>query len=291
MAIPLPEVPGVEHRFVELDRVRMHVAEAGEGDPVVLLHGWPQHWWSWRHLIPELARDHRVICPDLTGLGWSDAPASGYRKDQLAADVMALLDALEVDRFHLVGHDWGAFVGFLMCLDAPDRIPGYLALSIPHLWQRSTPLSLRQLRQVANLWYQVALASPLAGERLVREGTFPTGVLKGARHLGRWTDEELATYVDVLRQPDQVRASVAYYRTFLLHEIGPLVAGRYRSRRLTVPTLLMLGAHDRVVRDSDTTGHEPYADDLRIEWVPDAGHFIPEERPELVLERARELLA
>lgn len=290
MAVPIPEVPGVEHRFVELDRVRLHVAEAGQGEPVVLLHGWPQHWWCWRHQVPELARDHRVICPDLTGLGWSDAPATGYRKDQLAADVLGALDAMGIDRFHLVGHDWGAFAGFMLCLDAPDRVRGYLALSIPHLWQSARP-SLRQMRAVANLWYQVVLASPVAGERLVRQGTFPTGVLKGARHLGRWTDEELATYVDVLRQPGPARASVAYYRTFLLQELAPMATGRHRQRRLTVPTRLMLGAHDRVVRDTDTTGHEPYADDLRIEWVPDAGHFIPEEKPELVLERMRELLA
>src|SRR5919106_1697015 len=80
----MPEVPGVEHRFVEANGLRMHVAEAGDGDPVVMLHGWPQHWYEWRHLIPPLAAQYRVICPDLRGLGWTDAPPRGYEKENLA---------------------------------------------------------------------------------------------------------------------------------------------------------------------------------------------------------------
>ena len=84
----------------------MHVAEAGEGDPVLLLHGFPQHWWAWRGVIPRLAENHRVIVPDLRGAGWTDVPRTGYDRDQLVADVVALLDALEVDRVHVVAHDW-----------------------------------------------------------------------------------------------------------------------------------------------------------------------------------------
>ena len=87
---PLPELPGVEHRFVDAGGLRVHVAEAGSGDPLVLQHGWPQHWLAWSKLIPALAEDYRVICPDLRGLGWSDAPPEGYEKEQLASDLLAL---------------------------------------------------------------------------------------------------------------------------------------------------------------------------------------------------------
>jgi pimeloyl-ACP methyl ester carboxylesterase len=103
----LPHVDGVEHRFLELPGLRVHVAEAGEGEPLVMLHGWPQHWYEWRHLIPSLAKRYRVICPDLRGLGWTDAPPSGYEKEELASDVLALLELLGLDRVKLVGHDWG----------------------------------------------------------------------------------------------------------------------------------------------------------------------------------------
>ena len=90
----IPELPGVEHRFVDAGGLRTHVAEAGEGEPLLLLHGWPQHWWCWRDLIPALAPHYRVIAPDLRGHGWTDAPPGGYEKEQLASDVLALVDAL-----------------------------------------------------------------------------------------------------------------------------------------------------------------------------------------------------
>jgi pimeloyl-ACP methyl ester carboxylesterase len=122
MGRALPELGGVEHRFVDLPNLRMHVAEAGEGDPVVLLHGWPQNWWAWRRLIPPLAERFRVVCPDLRGFGWSDAPTGGYEKETLADDILQLLDALELRRVRMIGHDVGGFVGFLTCLRAPERV-------------------------------------------------------------------------------------------------------------------------------------------------------------------------
>jgi pimeloyl-ACP methyl ester carboxylesterase len=95
----MPTVEGVSHRWVEARGLRFHVAEAGSGkDPVLLLHGWPQHWYEWRNLMPALAMD-------LRGFGWSDAPRDGYEKENLAADVLAVLDELGLERVKLVGHD------------------------------------------------------------------------------------------------------------------------------------------------------------------------------------------
>src|ERR671920_2593429 len=102
----LPQLEGVDHYFVELPGLRMHVAEAGRGDPVLLLHGFPQHWWEWRKVIPALAEHYRVICPDLRGMGWTEAPATGYSVWDLTADLLALLDDLGLDGgVRLAGHD------------------------------------------------------------------------------------------------------------------------------------------------------------------------------------------
>ena len=130
----IPERPGVEHRFVEAGGLRVHVAEAGSGDPVVLQHGWPQHWLLWRKLIPALAESYRVICPDLRGLGWTDAPPTGYEKEQLASDLLALVDALGYERVRVVGHDWGGFVAFLAALRAPERFERFCCLGSPTPW-------------------------------------------------------------------------------------------------------------------------------------------------------------
>src|SRR3712207_6665910 len=116
----IPTVEGVTHRFVDVGDTQLHVAEAGYGPPLLLLHGWPQHWWCWRHLIAPLAEHHRVLVPDLRGWGWSDAPPGAYDKATFAADVLALLDAEGIDRVRIVGHDWGGFTAFLLGLEHPE---------------------------------------------------------------------------------------------------------------------------------------------------------------------------
>lgn len=293
MAVPMPHVEGVSHRDVFARGLRFHVAEAGPEPtaggplPVVLLHGWPQHWFMWRDLIAPLAADRRVIVPDLRGLGWSDAPPTGYRKQELADDVLAVLTELGVERFDLIGHDWGAFTGFLMAARSPDRVAQYVACSIPHLWP---PPERPSLRRLMGLWYQVALGTPGLGAGLMRHGRFTRQVLTLARTHGSYTDAEMAAFVDVLRQPGPANATSQYYRTFLLHELRPLVEGRFKERPFTTPTLMLWGRRDPIVQGAHATGeHEPYAPHLTIEWVEDTGHFLPEERPELVVERAREL--
>ena len=122
MVRPIPQLQGVSHHDVSANGIRFHYAEAGAGEPLVLLHGWPQHWWMWRHQIPSLAERFRVIAPDLRGHGWSDKPHSSYRKAELADDVVALLDALGLDRVRLAGHDWGAVTGLLVAAGHPERI-------------------------------------------------------------------------------------------------------------------------------------------------------------------------
>ncbi len=292
-AVPLPQLEGVSHRDVSARGLRFHVAESGPPDaealPVVLLHGWPQHWFMWREVIPTLAGDRRVIAPDLRGLGWSDAPRRGYLKQELADDVLALLSELGVERFDLIGHDWGAFTGFLICASAPARVGHYLGCSIPHPWP---PQERPSLRRLFNLWYQVALAAPGLGAALMRKGRFTAQVLKVARSHGRYSDDELAAFVDVLREPDHARATSQYYRTFLLHELRPFMTGAFKAHTLTTPIHLLWGRRDRILEGGRERGdHERYAPDMRIEWVEDTGHFLPEERPELVVERARELFA
>src|SRR3954468_6853747 len=139
MAPPMPELPGVEHRYELVDGIRLHYAEAGppDGEVVLLQHGWPQHWWLWCDLIGPLSDRFRVIAPDLRGHGWSQKPVGDYRKDALMRDLLGLLDKLEIDRVSWVGHDWGAYTGMLAALRHPERLERFVALSIPHPWQQS----------------------------------------------------------------------------------------------------------------------------------------------------------
>ena len=109
---PIPEVPGVTHQFVTARGARFHVAQAGDGDPVVLLHGLAQHWYAWRKVIPELAGQYRLFCVDLRGCGWSEGTRRGYGTAEQVRDVLAVMDALGLDRVRLIGHDGGGWLGF-----------------------------------------------------------------------------------------------------------------------------------------------------------------------------------
>jgi pimeloyl-ACP methyl ester carboxylesterase len=281
-----PDVPGVAvgHRHVALpDGTRLHVAEAGAGPPLVLVHGWPQHWWAWRRLLGPLAQEHRVICPDLRGLGWSDAPPGRYEKEAWAADLVALLDALDLERVDLAGHDWGGLVALLAALRAPGRVRTVAAVSIVHPWTRAPAPRPRTLLPLA---YQLPLALPVAGEQLLRRLPVLVRELirRGSHPAHRWSDAELDAYADVLRDPARARASSAIYRTFLTREIGPAAGGRHREERLAMPALIATGAADPVVRPALIAGLDRHAGARAKEHVIErAGHFVPEERPEALL--------
>ncbi len=283
-----PHVDGVEHRTVRAGAIDMHVGEAGdpEDEPLVMLHGWPQHWYMWRHLIPRLAQRYRVICPDLRGHGWSDAPASGYEKETLAADIAGLLDVLELEHVRLAGHDWGGLTGFLLCLRHPERIERFLALNILHPWPALGAGGL--LRALPRLWYQLVLAAPGLGARLLtsRPAFVESLIRGGAARRDTWSAQELGTFSAALREPARAAASAAIYRSFLLRELLPIVRGAYRSQRLETPTLLLFGTEDPAIDAGALEGYEAYAPHMSVELVPGVGHFIAEEAPELVLERA-----
>jgi len=275
-----PALDGVTHRWVEARGIRFHLAEAGAGEDVVLLlHGWPQHWYEWRHLIPALAGTHRVLAMDLRGFGWSDAPPSGYLKEDLADDVLAVLDQIGTERVKLVGHDWGGWVGFLLCLRAPERFERYLALNIVHPW-----IEVRKaLPHAWRFWYQAAVLAPLLGYRLHRGGRFVRSILRlGVHDRNVWDERTLSRFADNLAEPDRARAAVQMYRVFNLREVGPVLRGRYADKRLSVSTRMLFGTDDLAIHPSLLAGYEKHADDMRIELVPDCGHFIADERPDLI---------
>src|SRR3954447_2840099 len=284
----MPHVDGVTHRFVDTGTLRVHLAEAGprDGAPVLLLHGWPQHWYEWRHVVPLLSDHYRLLMPDLRGLGWSDAPAGGYEKENLARDQIALLDALGIERVRLIGHDWGGFAGFLMCLMNPDRVEKFVAANVGHPWPTNDPRSLLRAWRFA---YQIPMILPLIGPRITRKPGFVKAYLNGKK--GVFSEPELEAFEAPYRDPGRAFATSRYYRSFQAHDAPLVLRGHWRQYRLTVPTLMLLGLGDPVITPELLGGYEPYADDMRVETVEDTGHFIVDARPDFVAQQALDFFA
>jgi pimeloyl-ACP methyl ester carboxylesterase len=266
-----------------VDGAALHLAELGPEDapPVLLVHGWPQNWWCWSLVAPLLADRHRCLMPDLRGHGWSSAPASGYEKERLADDLLGLLDALGLDRVLFVGHDWGGWLGLLLGIRAPERMSRLIALSIAHPWP-SLADRLNPLRTAA-LAYQLPLSAPIVGRGLMRAG-LTRRILRASG--GGFGERDLAVYEATMGSEDGARVTVALYRTFLLRELPRIPLGRYRDLRLEVPTELIVGERDPIARVTSMAGFRHQAPAMSVERISGAGHFLPQERPELIAARA-----
>ena len=273
-----PPCPGVEHTFVDAGGLRVHVAQAGDPDapPVVLLHGWPQHWWCWRGVIPRLAERHRVHAVDLRGHGWTEITPGGYEKEQFASDLLATMDALGIERTALAGHDWGGWTAQLAALRAPERFSVVALLNISGLWSEprdTLPDAWRQL-------YQPVIAMPVLGPAIQRSPALPRAMARQGV-----PPDAAAVFAARLREPGRAEAGSKVYRSFVVHEMPGLLRGRYDRERLRVPVRMLYGEDDSVIRPGMLKGLSQHADDFALERVPDTGHFIADQRPELVAER------
>ena len=269
----------VTHRFVDAGGVRLHVAEAGEGAPLLLVHGWPQHWYEWRGLVAELAGERRLIMPDLRGFGWSDTPPGPIDPDVFVRDLVALLDALGLEQVDVAGHDWGGFSSLLLSARHPERVRRLLAVSTPHPWLKVTP---RIALETWRAWYAVLFAA---------------GLMEHTTRLAHWfirrdgvPAHEVDVFTERFRDPVRASATTRLYRAYL-RTLATTVRGGPPEPRSTVPTLLMIGARDMPVTPKLAAGLEHAGDDMRSEVVPGAGHFICDTHPQLLAARVRSHLS
>jgi pimeloyl-ACP methyl ester carboxylesterase len=277
-------LPPIIHRYLIANGVRLHVAEAGaSGPPVLLLHGYPQHWYAWRHVITDLAADHRVYAVDLRGAGQSDAPRRGYDSATLASDVLAALDALGLPAVTLAGHEWGGWLGFHLALAAPHRFTGFVAVNTPHPWLTHRKL----LPQIWRFWYTALLEYPLLGGWVIRH----TEVLRWLLRRGRagLPEADAAVFTVPAREPSRARAGQQLHWQVVLHDIPRRALGGYRHRHLSVPALLLAGAKDFALSPRSLTGAGPHADELDVRVIGSAGPYLPEEQPGIVAAAIREM--
>ncbi|WP_374454507.1 alpha/beta fold hydrolase [Nocardioides sp.] len=271
---PLPDAPGFEHAVVETPGLRTHLASIGEGEPVLMLHGFPEHWWQWHEVAPLVAAGgFRVLCPDLRGAGWTVADDPRIERETRLRDVLALLDALDIERAHVVSHDMGVITAMQLTYDHPDRVRTAVQLSV---WPAFITFSPRLAPAFQHLppfvWHQPGASlrptfSPRYAARPMSEATVEA-------HLAQFARPE----VDAAVRP--------LVRRMVLPEAMRMARGVYRRKRLPVPTLVVFGR-----RDHPTTPEllerlcrnpERHADRFELAYVDNAAHFITDDAPDEV---------
>ena len=306
---------GIHFRFIENNGIRMRVAEMGDSGPLVILaHGWPESWYSWRHQMPAIANaGYRVVAPDMRGYGQTDAPLAveDYDIEHLAGDMVGLVDAYGEDKAILIGHDWGSIVAWNSVLLHPDRFSALVAMSVPYSGRPPrSPIETWQETFGDNFYYILYHQEPGVAE--AEYDADPEGLLSRLylspdspreapevtdrhRSAGGWiprlgapkglpdwlTREDLDYYISQFENAG-FRGGVNYYRNFHRNwEITPQLS----DARIDIPVLFIAGEGDVVIaganRERLAGGMSRVVNDLRdVVLLPGAGHWVQQERPE-----------
>lgn len=279
----------MRHTNVDIGEVTLHTVTAGSGDPVVLLHGWPQTWYAWRHLIPPLAERYHVIAPDLRGIGESGRPSQGYDKQTMAEDIHRLLARLDLaDRpVRLVGHDWGGVIAYHYAATHRRWASHLVAIAM------QTPAELTDVPLLLPggnpLWHFAFHTTAEIPELLLdgkEEAYLRWWFGRGAASPTAVPDEAVEEYVAAYGRPGAMAASLRYYRA-VFDDIAS--TRRHAKDPLDIPVLAVGG--DAHGGDGVAASMRRVANDVRNAVISDCGHWVPDEQPAQLLRALRTFLS
>ncbi len=261
---------------IETNGARLHVVTQGESGPlVILLHGFPECWYSWREYLPALAEvGFRAAAPDMRGYNLSEKPrgARSYDLPALTADVLGLIRAFGEEKAVLVGHDWGAAVAWRFAMDYPQAVEKLVICNVPHPARFAE--GLRRVRQLRKSWYIFFFQLPWLPELVMRRN-LPRFVERGMRGSAvrkeTFSDEDLRVYTEALRQPGALTASINYYRAVARW------GWRMPNKTITAPTLIIWGEEDRFLGKELVPGTERFVPNLQVKYIPHCGHWVQQE--------------
>ncbi len=275
----MSEAP-ITHHTVTVNDVRLHYVLAGRGEPVVLLHGWPQTWYEWRQIVPALAAKYSVIAPDMRGLGDSAKPATGYDKRTVADDIYKLVRHLGFERIFLIGHDWGGPVAYAYASAHPDDVRRLVILdvAIPAAGLEQIPQASRR----GGLWHISFHGVRDLPEALIagRERTYLTWFYRTAYNPDAISEQAIDEYVRCYSAPGGLRAGFEYYRA-IFDDIDHNKENA--KRKLKMPVLALGGANGFGALTLHSM--KSLAENVRGAVIERCGHWIPEERPDYLIDQ------
>ena len=271
--------PGCVEGYVVANGQRLHYITAGAGPLVILLHGFPEFWYSWGANISALAHGRRVVALDMRGYNLSDKPADGYDVATLASDVRAVIEAFGERQADIIGHDWGGVIAWMCAIREPDYVRRLVVLNAPHpgaMWRE-----IRHLRQLRRSAYVGFFQFAGLAERAITADNY--GVIwrtfRSADRNREWLgNEDIQRFVDAIARPGALTAALTYYRQLVRR--GPAAVGV--ARVVAAPALLLWGEQDRYLGVELLDGLDAWVRDLRIVRYPGAGHWVNQQQPDAV---------
>lgn len=273
-----------QHGYAHVNGIQLHYVTQGKGPLVILLHGFPEFWYSWRHQIPALAHHFRVVAPDLRGYNDSEKPpgVSSYRVDTLTADVMGLIRVFGEEKAIIIGHDWGGGIAWVFAVEYPQATEKLIVLNCPHptAFQQHLRSNWRQLRRS---WYMFFFQLPWLPEFGIRLNLrwFVEKAFRGMTiRKDVFPDDELQQYAEALQKPGVLTAAINYYRAAFRERVRH---GERTFDRITCPTLLIWAEEDTALGKELTYNMEPcFVGRFETRYIPQCGHWVQQEQPELV---------
>ncbi len=276
------------HEYINTNGIKLHYVTQGEGPLMLMLHGFPEFWYSWRHQIPEFAKDFKVVALDLRGYNDSDKPAeqSAYVMAEFIKDVEGVVRGLGYDKCVLVGHDWGGAIAWNFAYAHPEMVERLIILNLPHPAKFAE--GLRTPQQLLRSSYIFFFQLPWLPEMMLKSADYQpieTAFKSMAVDKSAFTQENLQAYKDAVAKPGAMTAMLNYYRNAF--EQGIL---RQDWRVLEVPTLMIWGENDTALGKELTYGTEAYVRNFQINYIPNCSHWVQQEQPQLVNHYMREFL-
>jgi pimeloyl-ACP methyl ester carboxylesterase len=284
---PALDAPEWQHRFADLNGMRLHYVEAGAGPLLVLLHGFPEFWYAWRRQILQLAAaGFRVFAPDLRGYNLSAKPRGvlAYGMRAVVEDVRALIQSAGVSRAHLVGHDFGAGVAWALAMRHPAVVERVVIVNGPH--PERMLRGMLNPRQLLRSWYIFFLQLPWLPELVAsaRDHALLIAPFQRIPAEAGWSGEEYEAYRRAFEQPGALHAMINYYRAMLRP------AGGVPLRRIQAPVLVLWGDRDPYLGRRLAKPSRKWVPHARVEILEGVGHFVQHEQPELLNRRIVDFL-
>ena len=277
-----------QHDYITTNGVNLHYVTQGSGPLMLMLHGFPEFWYSWRHQIPEFASDFKVVAPDLRGYNDSDKPASqsAYVMNELVRDVEGIIRGLGYEKCVLVAHDWGAGIAWSFASKYPQMLEKLIIMNCPHPAKFSE--GFRTPQQLLRSWYMFFFQLPVIPELFLqsKDYQFIENAFKGmAINKSAFSKEDIDAYKNAAAKRGALTAMINYYRNILG---SPMF--NQNSSILEVPTLMIWGEEDTALGKELTYGTESYVEDFQIRYISNCSHWVQQEQPELVNQYMREFL-